>query len=172
MKWDDLDAQPCSVARTLAVIGDRWTLMILRDCFLGARRFDEFQARLGLSRALLAGRLRQLTEAGVLERRVYQTRPDRHEYRLTPAGLDLHPVIIGLADWGNRHLGDERGPPLLHRHKSCDHDFHPVTACSHCGEAIDPRAVAVRPGPGFPDPRVSRAPGPASPDRASLPSGR
>lgn len=156
MKWDDLDAQPCSVARTLAVVGDRWTLMILRDCFLGVRRFDEFQHRLGLSRALLADRLKTLTDAGVLERHAYQARPERFEYRLTPAGIDLHPIMLGLADWGNRHLADAHGPPLLYRHKTCDHDFRPVTTCSHCGEALDARAVTVRPGPGFPDPRAVR----------------
>ena len=155
MKWDDLDAQPCSVARTLAVVGDRWTLMILRDCFLGVQRFDDFQHRLGLSRALLADRLKALTDAGVLERHAYQTRPERFEYRLTPAGIDLHPIMLGIADWGNRHLADDRGAPLLYRHKTCDHDFRPVTTCSHCGEALDARSVAVRPGPGFPDPRAA-----------------
>jgi DNA-binding HxlR family transcriptional regulator len=141
------------VARTLAVIGDRWTLMILRDCFMGVRRFDQFQDRLGLSRALLADRLRTLIETGVLERRVYQHRPERFEYRLTTAGRDLYPVILGIADWGNRHLGDARGAPLIHRHRACDHDFHPVTTCSHCGGAVEPQSVAVRPGPGFADPR-------------------
>ena len=153
MKWDDLGTQPCSVARTLAVVGDRWTLMILRDCFLGVRRFDQFQARLGLSRALLADRLKGLTAAGMLERRSYQTNPDRHEYRLTPVGIDFYPVMLGLADWGNRHLADDRGAPLIHRHQGCDHDFHAVTTCSHCHEPIDARSVAVRPGPGFANPR-------------------
>lgn len=164
MKWDELGAQPCSVARTLAVFGDRWTLMILRDCFLGVRRFDAFQARLGLSRALLADRLKALTDAGVLERRAYQTGPERCEYRLTPAGIDFYPVLLGLADWGNRHLGDASGAPLIHRHKACDHDFVPVTTCSHCGEAVEARGVSVRPGPGFADPRAPQPKSaPASP---------
>lgn len=155
MKWDDLGTQPCSVARTLAVVGDRWTLMILRDCFLGVRRFDQFQQRLGLSRALLADRLKVLTEAGMLERRIYQTNPERSEYRLTPAGIDFYPVMLGLADWGNRHLGDARGAPLLHRHKTCGHDFQPVTTCSHCHAAIEARNVSIRPAPGFADPRAN-----------------
>jgi len=164
MKWDELGTQPCSVARTLAVFGDRWTLMILRDCFLGVRRFDAFQARLGLSRALLADRLKGLTDAGVLERRTYQTGPERFEYRLTPAGIDFYPVVLGLANWGNRHLGDGRGAPLIHRHKTCDHDFVPVTTCSHCGDVVEARDVSVRPGPGFADPRAPQPKSaPASP---------
>jgi DNA-binding HxlR family transcriptional regulator len=157
MKWDDLEAQPCSVARTLAVLGDRWTLMIVRDAFLGVRRFDDFQARLGLSRTLLSDRLKALVESGVIERHAYQARPERFEYRLTEAGIDLYPIMLGLADWGNRHLADARGAPLLHRHKTCDHDFRPVATCSHCHEPLHARAVTVRPAPGFPDLRARPA---------------
>ena len=156
MKWDDLGDEPCSVARTLAVVGDRWTLLILRDAFLGVRRFDEFQERLGLSRALLTDRLRTLVDGGLLERRVYQERPERHEYRLTPAGLDFYPVLLSIADWGNRHRADARGAPLIHRHRTCGQDFRPVTTCSECGEPVDAQSVAVRAGPGYPDPRAPR----------------
>jgi DNA-binding HxlR family transcriptional regulator len=152
MKWDDLAAQPCSVSRSLAVIGDRWTLMILRDCFLGVRRFESFQARLGISRSIVTDRLRVLVDEGVLRREAYQQNPPRHEYRLTAKGLDLHSVIMAIAHFGDVHYAGENGPPLLRRHKGCGCDFHPVQACSECGEAITAREVETRAGPGFPEP--------------------
>ena len=146
MKWEDLAHEPCSVARSVAVIGDRWTLMILRDCFLGVRRFEAFQERLGISRTIIADRLKHLTEEGVLRRVVYQEHPTRHEYRLTEKGLDLHPVVMAIVHWGDRHYAGEAGPPLLHRHKGCGCDFHPVQTCSECGEPVDARVVETRPG--------------------------
>ena len=146
MKWDDLAAQPCSVSRSLAVIGDRWTLMILRDCFLGVRRFEAFQARLGISRSIVTDRLRVLVEEGVLRREAYQANPPRHDYRLTAKGMDLHPVIMAVAHFGDTHYAGPEGPPLLRRHKACGCDFHPVQTCSECGEPVDARAVETRPG--------------------------
>lgn len=146
MKWEDLADQPCSVARSTAVIGDRWTLMILRDCFLGVRRFEAFQARLGISRTIIAARLKLLTEEGVLRKVPYQENPLRHEYRLTAKGLDLHPVVMAIVHWGDRHYADERGPPILHRHKACGCDFHPVQTCSACGEPVSARDVETRAG--------------------------
>ena len=149
MKWDELPKQPCSVARTVAVIGDRWTLLILRDCFLGVRRFEAFQERLGISRTIIADRLRLLVDEGVLRREAYQERPIRYEYRLTPKGLDLHPVVMAIVAWGDRHYAGEAGPPLLNRHKACGCDFHAVMTCSECGEPVGPRDVQSRPGPGL-----------------------
>lgn len=146
MKWDDLGQEPCSVARSVAVIGDRWTLMILRDCFLGVRRFEGFQERLGISRTIIAERLKLLTAEGVLKRVAYQEAPVRYEYRLTQKGFDLYPVIMAVVDWGDRHYADERGPPILRRHKACGCDFHPVMSCSECGETLDARAVEARAG--------------------------
>lgn len=146
MKWEDLAREPCSVARSVAVIGDRWTLMILRDCFLGVRRFEAFQERLGISRTIIADRLKHLTEEGVLRRVAYQEHPTRHEYRLTDKGLELHPVLMAIVHWGDRHYAGEAGPPLLHRHKTCGCDFHPVQTCSECGEPVNARAVETRPG--------------------------
>lgn len=146
MKWEDLAQEPCSVARSVAVIGDRWTLMILRDCFLGVRRFEVFQERLGISRTIIADRLKHLTEEGVLRRTPYQDHPTRYEYRLTDKGLELHPVVMAIVHWGDRHYAGEAGPPLLHRHKTCGCDFHPVQTCSECGEPVDARAVETRPG--------------------------
>jgi len=149
MKWDDLSGQPCSIARTVAVIGDRWTLMILRDCFMGVRRFEAFQARLGISRTITAERLKRLVDEGVLARVPYQQRPTRYEYRLTEKGLALHPVLMAIVAWGDRYYAGEAGPPLLHRHKVCGHDFSPVQTCSECGEPVGARDVELHPGPGM-----------------------
>lgn len=148
MKWDDLAAEPCSVARTVAVIGDRWTLMILRDCFLGVRRFEDFQTRLGISRTIVADRLKALVDEGVLRKEAYQDRPVRSEYRLTQKGLDLYPVMMAVVNFGDRHYAGEAGPPLLHRHKSCGCDFHPVLTCSECAGPVTAREVETRAGPG------------------------
>jgi DNA-binding HxlR family transcriptional regulator len=148
MKWNALAAEPCSVARSVAVIGDRWTLMLLRDCFLGIRRFEDFERRLGISRSIVAERLKRLVEAGVLRREAYQDRPLRHEYRLTDKGLSLHPVIMAIVHWGDEHYAGEAGPPLLHRHKVCGCDFAPVMTCSECAGPLAARDVEVRAGPG------------------------
>ena len=102
MRWNELKGEACPVARGLSVVGDRWTMLVLRDCFRGVRRFDDFQRRLGITRHVLADRLRKLEEAGVLERRLYQERPPRHEYRLTEKGLALHPVLVTLVAWAER----------------------------------------------------------------------
>jgi DNA-binding HxlR family transcriptional regulator len=148
MKWDELKDEACSVARTVAVIGDRWTLMILRDAFLGVRRFEAFQERLGISRTIVAERLKLLVDEGVLAKVAYQDKPPRHEYRLTEKGHGLYPVLMAIVDWGNRYYAEDAGPPLLHRHKACGCDFHPVMTCSECGETLAARAVETRPGPG------------------------
>ncbi|HEX5515702.1 MAG TPA: helix-turn-helix domain-containing protein [Gammaproteobacteria bacterium] len=148
MQWNELDQQPCSVARTLSVIGDRWTLLILRDCFLRVRRFGDFQERLGIARPILADRLQKLVDNFVLTKVAYQERPLRYEYRLTPKGLDLYPVVMAIVHWGDVHMADKKGPPLLHRHKACGEYFHPVQVCSECGEPLDPRQVQVEVGPG------------------------
>jgi DNA-binding HxlR family transcriptional regulator len=148
MRWGELGGERCSVARTVAVIGDRWTLLILRDCFLRIRRFDDFEARLGVTRHILANRLRKLVAEGVLAKVPYQDRPVRYDYRLTPKGLDLYPVLLSLVHWGDTYTAGKAGRPLLHRHLACGQMFDPVTTCSACGEAIDPCQVRVFPGPG------------------------
>jgi DNA-binding HxlR family transcriptional regulator len=147
MRWDELDQQSCSVARTLAVIGDRWTLMILRDCFLGVRRFDIFEQRLGITRHVLSDRLRKLVEYDILKKVAYQQKPLREEYRLTERGLDLHSIVLALVSWGDKYMADERGAPLLHRHKTCGQIMHPVTVCSECSEPITARDIEVEIGP-------------------------
>src|SRR5207302_9294841 len=105
MKWDALEEEPCSVARTVAVIGDRWTLLILRECFLRTRRFEAFQSALGITRHLLAERLKKLVRMGVLRRIPYQDSPKRQEFILTGTGLDLYPILMAVAHWGDRLMG-------------------------------------------------------------------
>jgi DNA-binding HxlR family transcriptional regulator len=148
MRWNELSDEACSVARTVSVIGDRWTLLILRECFLRVRRFEEFQARLGITRPILADRLKQLVEAFVLVKVPYQERPVRHEYRLTQKGIDLHPILMAIVHWGDVHMVDKKGRPLLHTHTKCGKDFDPVMVCSECGEPIVAREVHLHRGPG------------------------
>jgi DNA-binding HxlR family transcriptional regulator len=148
MKWDELEEEPCSVARTVAVIGDRWSLLILRECFLRKRRFEAFQSSLGITRHLLAERLKKLVRLGVLRRIPYQDSPKRYEYILTQKGLDLYPVMMSIVHWGDTHMVDARGRPLLHEHKNCGKMFDPVMVCSCCGEPLDAKQVHVHPGPG------------------------
>ncbi|MBN3723094.1 winged helix-turn-helix transcriptional regulator [Burkholderia sp. Ac-20379] len=150
MKWDDVGEMPCSVARTAAVLGDRWTLLILRNAFLGIRRFDAFQAQLGVTRHVLADRLARLVDDGIFEKRPYQANPPRHEYRLTDKGRDLHPILLALTAWGDRWKDDGAGPPVLLRHKRCGKLMRPVMVCSECGEPLDPRDIEALPGPGWP----------------------
>lgn len=136
------------MARALSVVGDRWTLLVLREAFLRVRRFDEFQARLGIARRVLAERLKHLVDCGVLRKVEYESAPPRYEYRLTEKGLALYPALISLVHWGDKYYAGKKGPPLLHRHATCGRDFRAVLTCSECGEAVDPREVRTRPGPG------------------------
>jgi DNA-binding HxlR family transcriptional regulator len=157
MRWNSLEDEPCSLARAVAVIGDRWTLLVLRECFLRVRRFEGFQANLGITRHLLAARLKKLVCFGVLQQIPYQTRPLRHEYILTPKGLDLYPVMMALVHWGDVHMADERGRPLLHEHKTCGAAFDPVMVCSECAEPLHAKAVRTQPGPGAAEAKNRRA---------------
>ena len=141
MRWSELREQHCSVARSLSVIGDRWTLLLLRQSFLGTRRFGDFLAALGISRPLLKERLDKLVEDGVLRRVRYQDRPPRDEYRLTEKGLDLYPVIASLVAWGDRWMDGEDGPPLELTHRPCGHTMVPVQVCPHCHDPVDPHDV-------------------------------
>jgi len=159
MKWDELSQQQCSVARSLAVIGDRWTILILSDCFLGVKRFDLFRERLQISKTILSDRLNLLEREGVLRKKAYQQAPARYEYKLTAKGLDLYPVIITLVNWGDRHYADEAGAPIVHRHKSCQHDFEPQLVCSHCHEPVSASETEARKRPDSPQfPAVTRGP--------------
>ncbi len=147
MRWQDIDQQPCSLARSLAIIGDNWTLLVLRDCFLGVRRFDDFQQRLGVTRHVLSDRLRKLADGGVLEKVAYQERPLRHEYRLTPMGRDLYPVIAHLAQWGDKYLADDAGPPLVRVHRQCGEPLEAKLQCGHCGDSVEPKDIRLEENP-------------------------
>jgi DNA-binding HxlR family transcriptional regulator len=137
----------CSVAQCLEVVGEWWSMLIVRDAFLGVRRFDDFQARLGISRNILNDRLRKLVDNGVLERVPYQDNPPRAEYRLTEKGRDLWNVLTAMRQWGDRWAAPA-GAPLKMRHTTCGHVAKAVAVCSHCGERLDLRSVTVEPGPG------------------------
>jgi len=137
----------CSVAQCLEVVGEWWTLLIVRDAFLGVTRFDDFQARLGISRNILTQRLNHLVDSGILTRVRYTDRPPRSEYRLTSKGRELWHVVAAMRQWGDRWAAPG-GPPVQTRHTACGHIVTAVPACSHCGEPLDARSITAIPGPG------------------------
>jgi len=147
VRWRDIGSLPCSVARTLSVVGDRWTLLVLRDAFLGIRRFEDFQRDLGTTRHRLADRLRTLVHHGILERVRYSERPPRFEYRLTEKGRDLYPAIVALVRWGDRWMADGDGPPIELIHRGCGQHVTPALTCPACGEAVGARDMRAQPGP-------------------------
>ena len=140
--------EACSIASTLEIIGDRWTLLILRDAFRGVRRFDELQRDLGIARNILTDRLQKLVAHGVLERQPYQQHPVRYEYRLTPMGVDLSPALVALMRWGDHWLAPEGKPPTVLTHRACGNPLDQTFICWHCDQTITPAAIASRPGPG------------------------
>jgi DNA-binding HxlR family transcriptional regulator len=142
----DYEGQNCSIARTLEIVGERWTLLIVRDAFLGLRRFDEFQESLGIARNVLTDRLNRLVEEGILEKVRYSERPERFEYRLTRKGRDLDIALAGLRQWGDKHVSE--GPPMLLRREA---DKRPVLAAlvTKGGEAVRADEVELVPGPSY-----------------------
>jgi DNA-binding HxlR family transcriptional regulator len=141
------ESQNCSIARTLEIVGERWTILILRDAFLGVRRFDDFHRSLGISRGVLTARLQWLCEEGILERRRYQERPERFEYRLTEKGRDLWPLLVAAVNWGDRYQA-EHGPPRIFLHRDCGGELTDRRTCSKCGKELTAREVEWRAGPG------------------------
>jgi DNA-binding HxlR family transcriptional regulator len=152
---------PCSIARALDVVGEWWSLLIVRDAFLGVTRFEEWQRRLGIARNVLATRLEHLVDQGILERRPYQERPPRDEYVLTGKGRDLGPVLAALRTWGDLHEPTPGGPTTMLVHDDCGHATRLVQTCEHCGEPIRSGRTHIEPGPGSPDPTFVRAGRPA-----------
>jgi DNA-binding HxlR family transcriptional regulator len=140
--------QTCSIARSLEVVGERWTLLILRDAFLGVRRFDDFQARLEMSRTVLTSRLGDLLDAGLLRREPYQRRPVRYDYLPTEKALDLWPTLVGLGQWGATHEAPD-GAPREFVHQRCGTPLNAVVRCPHCDVDVDPQQAGSRPGPGY-----------------------
>ena len=142
----DYPNQVCSLAKSLEVIGERWSLLIIRDVMTGNRRFSVIQANLGIARNVLSARLQRLLDEDILERRAYQESPPRYEYFLTEKGLDLWPSLIALLGWGDRHTEYPDGPPMLVFHKECGGSVSDRGVCEGCGETLtarDARAVRV-----------------------------
>ncbi|MFI6324561.1 winged helix-turn-helix transcriptional regulator [Nonomuraea sp. NPDC050556] len=138
----------CSLARTMEVVGDWWSPLILRDLYLGFRRFDDLAEDLGISRNLLTARLKALVENGIVDRSPYQDRPVRYEYTLTEAGRDLVPTLLALTAWGDRWVAPQEGPPIRVRHTTCGQVAPPTVCCSACGEPLTADDVEMIPGPG------------------------
>ncbi len=143
----DYTNQHCAIAGTLELIGERWTILIIRDAFLGIRRFDDLQRSLGIARNVLQSRLERLVEEGILERSRYQERPPRFEYRLTDKGRDLWTVLTAMRQWGDRWAAPS-GPPLQVVHRACGEITDIVPTCAHCGEQLEARDLQPVAGPG------------------------
>ena len=143
----DYAGQNCSVARSLEVLGERWTMLILRDAFQGVTRFEAFGRRLGIAPNILTKRLRTLTDSGVLERRRYEERPERFEYVLTDAGKELLPVLVDLMRWGDAHLAPKGAPAVL-RHAGCGGELGAGAVCATCGQPVTADDVEWYRGPG------------------------
>ena len=141
--------QVCSVARALEVVGERWSLLIVRDAIFGITRFDDFRENLGLARSVLTGRLNRLVDEGVLERRPYQTNPERFEYILTPKGRALGPVVFHLMKWGDAHYPTEAGPPRLSLHRGCGGQVDAALKCDRCHKQVGFADLEMTLGPGL-----------------------
>lgn len=158
MGWDEVGNTVCPIARSLAVVGDRWTGLILRELFLGTRRFEEFQAQTGMSSHLLSTRLKRLEGDGIITRRPYSNRPVRHEYRLTDKGLDLYPLLLSLKSWGEKWGAFKQGaePALVIVHRQCGQETGLKLSCPSCGEPFGPKDTAVALGNRFAAERRAR----------------
>jgi DNA-binding HxlR family transcriptional regulator len=149
--------QNCSIARSLAVLGGRWTLLVMREVLLGHRRFADIRRHVGVAPNILSDRLQTLVDHGLLERRLYSRHPESFEYVPTPKGRDVSPVLVALLEWGDRHAAPPEGPPRVLVHAGCGHDAHPEMRCTHCGDVIEAGELSVRPGPGASTPPGSAA---------------
>jgi DNA-binding HxlR family transcriptional regulator len=172
MKRTSFAKWPCSIARTVDLVGDWWTPLVLREAFYGVTRFEEMQRSLGIGRNVLTERLQRLVQEGVLERRKYQDRPARFEYRLCEKGRDLFPVLAAMIRWGDDWLDRGLGAPVTLRHTKCRRTTRAEVVCAECGQPLEPEDVRAELGPGFPSklashPRVQSrfgAPAPAGRD--------
>jgi len=138
---------PCSIEATLDLVGDRWTLLVLRDIFRGVHRFSQIQEDLGIAKNLLADRLNRLVSHDVVRKVQYQDRPPRFEYRLTTKGMDLSPALVALMGWGDRWAAGGE-PPTVLIHNSCGEALEQVLLCPSCDETVTPQQIRSRPGPG------------------------
>jgi DNA-binding HxlR family transcriptional regulator len=148
MPYRPFQGQNCSIAATLAIVGERWTLLIMREVLLGRRRFADIKRNTGVASNILSDRLDTLVEQGLLERRPYGAQPDSYEYVPPERGRDLTPVLVALMQGGDRYVAGKKGPPRVVVHTACGHDAEPHLTCSHCNRPIEPTELRVRPGPG------------------------
>ncbi|MFF0575336.1 winged helix-turn-helix transcriptional regulator [Streptosporangium saharense] len=148
MTRTDFTGIACSIARSAAIVGDPWVLLIMRDVALGLHRFDDLQRDLGAATNVLSQRLERLVEGGLLRRERYAERPDRYGYHLTEKGADLVPVLLALTAWGDRWESGKDGPPLIVRHHTCGHTTQATVTCHSCGEKLTPDQITYHPGPG------------------------
>ncbi len=142
----DYPGQTCSIARSLELVGERWTLLVIRDIFRRKRRFEDIQESLGIARNVLSSRLSLLIDEGIVERRRYQERPERYEYFLTEKGLDLWPVLVALIGWGDRHEAGADGPPAVIVHKDCGGRVNDRRICERCGDELAVREARMLEG--------------------------
>ncbi len=140
----------CTVGRAMEILGERWTFVVLRELFNGVRRFEDMRRHTGIPRQVLTNRLAALVDRGILRREPYREdgQRERLEYRLTAQGLDLYPVLVAVARWGDRYLADPEGPPVEFAHRGCEARVEVRLRCAEGHELTDPRAIATRPGPG------------------------
>lgn len=156
MQRSSFSDMPCSVAKTLDIVGEWWTLLILRDVFYGVRRFEALRTHLGISRKVLSSRLERLTDENILKKAVYQKLPERYEYRLTKKGLDLLPVLFSLMNWGDKWMSDPDKMPVNFVHKDCGNQMTPKLVCSCCDGELNAKNIYPVAGKGAPLDEIER----------------
>lgn len=166
MPYRPFEDQNCSIARTLAILGGRWTLLVMREVLLGRRRFADIRRHIGAAPNILSDRLQMLVDHGLLERRRYSDHPESFEYLPTRKGRDVSRILIAMLEWGDEHAAPAGGPPRVLVHRSCGHDAHPEVRCTHCGDVIEPGDLSVRPGPGADERQRAEPLLPMAPDAA------
>lgn len=142
MKWSELGEMDCPIARSLAILGDRWTLLIIRNAFLKVRRFDDFQSQLGITRHVLAERIKRLVDHEIFEKVIYNQSHNRYEYKLTEKGKALYPIIVSISIWGNKWNNENTEySEIYYVHTSCHNQIVPKLVCPCCNEEVDSRLM-------------------------------
>ncbi|MBA6288932.1 helix-turn-helix domain-containing protein [Colwellia sp. MB3u-4] len=149
MRWDQVNTQTCSIARSLSIFGDSWTLLVIRQVFMRIRRFSDIQQSLGITKHRLSDRLNRLVEEEIIYKHLYDEKYNRFEYKLTERGLELYPILISITMWGDKWTADADGPPVEYVHKNCGENAKPKLSCSHCDEQINANNTTMRLGPGI-----------------------
>jgi DNA-binding HxlR family transcriptional regulator len=149
MRWQDTNTQTCSIARSMSIFGDRWTLLVIRQIFMRIRRFSEIQSSLGIPKHRLSDRLSRLVEEGVIYKDAYDNAGKRFDYKLTDKGLALYPIVVAIAQWGDNWMADGDGRPIEYIHKDCGHGAEPKVCCTACDEPITAHNTFARPAQGI-----------------------